>query len=159
MITSKQILILFFLSAIFIKCNGQNYKILSKRIILLNKQSKIYAFENDTNSIYINFLGVIKTKKNKRFKIITIKNVWGINKHTNAYIWIYNYKNEYMGRYVLGDSKDLPIKLKGNNLIFSNQEKGCSKLFFSKVNFYFGIKYKMQLPTCGGMGDIYQFEK
>lgn len=95
--------------------------------------------------------------KKKIYKILSIKNVWGSNTHTNGYIWIYNEKNKYIGRYVLGDAQDLPIKLEDNRLLFSNKGKGCRKIINSMVNFYYGIPKRIQLPVCDGMGDIYEF--
>lgn len=142
-----------------LRVEGQDYNKLCKRVLLVNKAGKQYSYASDTNSTYITYLGKIVTCKNKQYKIISIKNVWGTNKHTDGYIWIYDAYNKYVGRYVLGDARDLPFKLENNLLFFSNKNKDCEIVVQKKINFRFGIPEKVFVPACGEYGDVYEFSK
>lgn len=127
-----------------------------KKVLQSGKIGHRYSLVSDTTATYVTFLGSVFNKE-KEFKIITIRNVWGMNSHTNGYIWVYDTRNRYLGRYVLGDARDLPIKLVHNQLFFSNKDKGCDKIINSKINLRFGLPGKIFIPACNGMGDIYEF--
>lgn len=142
-----------------LKVEGQDYNKLCKRALLINKANKQYSYASKTDSIYITYLGEIATITNKQYKIISIKNVWGTNKHTNGYIWIYDAYNKYVGRYVLGDARDLPVRLKNNLLFFSNKNKDCKIEVQTKINFRLGLPQKVFIPACGEYGDVYEFSK
>ncbi|MFZ1798700.1 MAG: hypothetical protein WAU24_02460 [Chitinophagaceae bacterium] len=160
MIRIKKILFILFSVCIVSTALAQDsYATLSMKVLLKNKKDKQYAWENDSNSTYITYLGKINTDTGKQYKIIIIKNVWGPNKHTYGSIWVYDTSNSYIGRFVLGDAYDLPIKIKKNKLIFSNKGKGCAKLIYAKIDFHQGIPKNIFIPACEGMGDIYQFSK
>jgi hypothetical protein len=157
MIIKKQILYIILFLFLFTRVCGQDYESLCKKALLMNLKGKKYAYASDTNSVHVTYLGIVNTIKHKQYKIVSIKNVWGINKHTNAYIWIYNSNNKYVGRYVLGDARDLPIYIKRGSLIFSNKDKNCNTTIQKKISFVFGIPQKIFIPACDLNGDIYEF--
>ena len=100
-----------------LRAEGQDYDSLCKKSLIINNVGKPNVYESNDNSTYITFLGKVFTNKKMEYKIISIKNIWGINRHTNGNIWVYDIYNKYVGRYVLGDARDLPIKLEKNKLI------------------------------------------
>lgn len=158
MIISNRILYILILAFIVVKANAQDYDYLCKRTLLFNKTNKQYHYKSkDGVDIFINNLGMFNTNRNKKYKVLTLRSVWGPNKHTNGYIWIYGINDKYIGKYVLGDARDLPLKLKNSYLIFSNKDKDCDSVLYKEIDFRFGIPKEIFIPACGKYGDIYQF--
>jgi hypothetical protein len=147
----------------FFQGNAQiDYSKLCKQVLLFNKKDKEYHFKSNTedSETFIKFYGSFKTKSNKVYKAISIKNIWGPNSHTNGYIWIYNTKNQYVGRYVLGDAYDLPVKLKNNSFHFTGLGSVSDNSINKKVNFGMGIPYSLKVPASNGfLSGIYPFSE
>lgn len=157
MITKRKTLYIILCLFVLTKTFGQDYKMLCRKALIRNVKNKEYAYSTGTCSAYITYLGYIVTAKDKLYKIISVKSIWGVNQHTNGTVGIYDKLNKYIGKYILGDARDLPIKVKNKPLIFSNQKKECNVTFRKKINFTYGIPQKIFIPACEQFGDIYEF--
>lgn len=94
---------------------------------------------HETTLIY---LGSVKTKKGKIFKIMN--SIWtsGMSCRATSRILIFNAQNQYIGNYYMFDSCDLPTKLENGFLIFKNGD-GCDRKIKTKINFNIGIPKSM----------------
>lgn len=131
-------------------------------VLKKNKANKAFLFDSSSKEdglykIYVTYLGTV-TANNKGVKIITRKTVWGSNQHTSGAIYIYDEKNKYVGKYVLGSGFDLPNKVQKSQLIFSNKNKpGCDPKLITEIDFSKEIPKKIFLKCKGEHGDVYSF--
>ena len=116
-----------------------------KTVLLKNKIDKPYSFvTNEHDKVILKYLGTVKTKTERCFKIITEKFIWGPNHHTSGRISIFNSENRYVGEYHLGDAFQLPTKLKHSNLIFRNtQQEDCDKTILTIISLKKGLPKKI----------------
>lgn len=112
---------------------------------------------NGLNKIFIRYLGSKKSDNGNEFKVLTWSRVWGPDKHTTGVIYVYNKKNIYVGRYILGDAWDLPNKVEKNSLIFNKKKKGCDPGAVTRIDFSEGHPKEIFLKCKGEYGDIYSF--
>ena len=136
----------------------------SKRLKVLQKNIKdsMYIFgkwsENGGTETHLKYLGLVKTKKGKVYKILTSSCFWGLSHHATSRILIYNSKNQYLGEYSVGFPSDLPDKLKNGKLIFYNiGNKNCDEKLVTVLNLKNGLPKKFFLKCKGKYGDIYSF--
>ena len=138
---------------------GQNDII--KEVLEKNLAGKEFYFDSSTtkdglDKIYIKFLGEIKTFAGRKYKILTWKRVWGSNKHTTGVVFVFSSKNEFVGKYYLGSSFELPDKIEDSNLIFTNKGKpDCETNLITKVSFCKGLPKEFFLKCKGEYGDVY----
>jgi hypothetical protein len=110
------------------------------------------------NEIILKYLGKVRTKSNRIFKVLTYKLIWGSNFHTSARIIIFNDKNKTVGQYHLGDGADLPTKLVEAKLMFPNSDKStCDKNVLTYISLKNGLPNKMFIKCQGQFGDLYNF--
>lgn len=106
----------------------------------------------------LTYLGSVKTKKGKIYKIINSTWIWGISARATNRILIYNNQNQYLGNYYITTSNDLPTELKNGYLIFKNSSKNCDEKIVTKVNFRNGIPSTFFRKCNNEFGDFYNFE-
>jgi len=111
--------------------------------------------ETETNLTY---LGSVKTKRGKVYKIMNSVWIWGMSGRATNRILIYNEKNQYLGNYYLTTSSDLPTKLKNGYLVFKNTDKDCDVKIVTRINFKNGIPKSFFRKCNNEYGDIYNFE-
>ena len=134
-----------------------DYIVASKDVILNRKPNKYHLYKGYGFDTYVNFIGEVRSGK-RDIKIVLVKTIWGPNKHTYAHIYIFDKMNRYLGEYRLGDASDLPESLKDGYLIFSNKEKNCSKIKYTKINLKHHLPIFMFIFACGELGDVYYFK-
>jgi hypothetical protein len=128
------------------------------KVLLSGQKGRIFCYDsstkiNGTNKIFIEYLGKIHNKDHNEFKILTWSRVWGPNEHTTGSIYIYNIQNKFIGKYVLGDRWDLPMKIKKNSLIFIKQGRGCNTV--TRIDFSEEIPKQIFIKCKGEYGDVY----
>lgn len=159
---NKRHFLVFLLLFIFLESSfaqdGRELGVLKKSNI-----GKVYYFDLSTkkdglNHVFITYLDIIRSSSGRKFKVLTWKNVWGPNHHTPGIIYIYSDNNEYIGKYNLGSSTDLPTSIKNNHLIFTNKLKGeCDSKLISSIEFKDGPPKEIFIKCKGQQGDIYTF--
>lgn len=144
----------------YIKLQKFELKALRKNII-----GKIYVYDlthkKGCNKSEIKYLGEIKTKKGKRFKILTSFFVFsnsGDMCQGTSNIKIYDLKNRYIGKYYIGMSYDLPDSLKNNKLLYFNNIEQCSGRKGKSIDLSNGLPKKFFLECAKGFGNEYTFE-
>lgn len=106
---------------------------------------------------HLTYLGNIKTKKGKTYKIMTSAWLWGLSKRATSRILIFNKINQYVGEYSVTMISDLPTKFENGILIFENHNNDCDPKVSSKINFKNGILREFFRECKNGSGDIYEF--
>ncbi|MCU4190255.1 hypothetical protein M9Q43_13910 [Flavobacterium sp. HXWNR29] len=156
----KVTFLLLFLSFItYGQIDDSNFrlKVLRKNII-----GKEFTFgkwnEKGDTETNLTYLGNVKTKKGKIYKIMNSVWNWGISGRATSRILIFNDKNQYIGNYYVTTSSDLPIKLDNGFLIFKNTDSDCDKKVMTKVNFKNGLPKSFYRKCNNEFGDIYNFE-
>ena len=149
-------LAVFYLNPVF--CQWVDYDKASGKVLLENLPNKTYRFRGIVASInsYYTYLGSVHCGS-RILKLINTKTIWGPNKHNYASILIFNAKNKYIGRYHLGDARDLPVKLLNGAMLFSNKNKDCTTPVYKRISLKHGLPRTIFVPACNDMGDLYYF--
>lgn len=106
----------------------------------------------------LNYLGKVKTKEGRVFKIITSKWYWGLSPRATSRIVVFNHKNQYLGNYYVGMTYDLPERIESNSLVFSNKNRDdCDPKVKTIISFQNGLPKKFFLRCTDKGGDIYNF--
>jgi hypothetical protein len=137
----KVTLLLFIISKIlFGQIDDTKFRI---NVLKENIVGKEFTFgecdEKGGTETLLTYLGNVKTKKGKTYKIVNSIWTWGISCRATTRILIFNENNEYVGNYYLFDSCDLPTELKNGFLIISNKKDGCERKTESKININNGL--------------------
>ena len=131
-------------------------------VLKKDQVNKTFLFDSSSEKdglykSYITYLGPVNAN-NKVLKIVTQKNIWGSNQHTSGIIYIYDNKNQYVGKYSLGSGFDLPIKIQKSYLIFTNEyKKDCDPNLTTTIDFSMEIPQIIFLKCKGEHGDVYSF--
>ena len=158
----KFIFILIFLG-FFITGNSQTNNFYNRlKVLRKNQNGKEYVFGKWNNKegteTHLTYLGKVKTKKGKVYKIMNSVWIWGLSKRATNRILIFNEKNQYLGNYSVTMITDLPTKLKDGILIFRNLDSDCDKKIASKINLNNGLPKQFFRECKNGYGDIYSFD-
>lgn len=151
---------MFFVSA-FLFGQANESKI---RTIILEKNivGKEFTFgkwnEEGGTETNLTYLGRVKTKNGKIYKIMNYTWIWGLSARATNRILIFNEKNQYLGNYYLTTINDLPTELKSSYLIFKNTDEDCDKNIVTKINFNNGIPKSFFRKCNKEYGDIFSFE-
>lgn len=113
--------------------------------------------EKGGTETHLTYLGNVKTKKGKSYKIMTSVWLWGLSRRATNRILIFNKINQYVGEYSVTMISDLPKKFENGILIFENENNDCDKKSSSKINFKNGIPKEFFRECKNGSGDIYEF--
>lgn len=166
-----QLLLLTITSCNDNKNNGQNIKInegdffekCRKLALNENNSSQEYSFRiigKDIQEINVKYLGSILTKCNDTIKFINSIQFIGLyedSKRANCSIVLYDNKNNYLGKYQVGNTSSMPEKIENSDLVFLYKNYDCDQS--TKINFYDSIPKQIFVRCKGEEGDIYQFEK
>lgn len=155
-----QILLAFF-SLLFSVAFGQVSPNRDRQTVLRhNIVGKTYAFDrskkDNYNRVEITYLGKVKTRDGRIFKILNSRWYWGSTPRATFRIVIYNDKNQYIGNYYM--TRDLPSKIENNALLFENNEKdSCNSNISTRISFKNGLPKEFFLECKNKMGDFYSF--
>jgi hypothetical protein len=158
------IFILFFFNHFFFISFGQVDHSKALQTVLNQDQiGKEYSFSksipNNYDSLVLIYLGEIKSKGGQIYKIITSRWYWGMSPRATSRIVIFNGNKEYLGDYYLTMTYDVPDKIEGSSLVFTNNKNSdCDSNLVTKISFKNGIPRKFFLKCKGKFGDIYTFE-
>ena len=134
-------------------------------VLKANKIGKVFYFnlsskQNALRKVFICYLGNIKVLNHENFKILTWKSVWGANHNTSGIVYIYDRGNKFIGKYNLGSALDLPARIEGNLLVFTNKLKDdCDFKLISKIDFSNGPPKEIFIKCKDVHGDVYSFSK
>ena len=114
--------------------------------------------EKRETELHLKYLGEIKSKDGKVFKIINSCYYWGLSKRATSRILIFNKKNQPIGNFKLNMTYELPDRIENEKLIFINNSESidCDKVLVAKIGFEKGIPLQIFLECSG---NIYTFEK
>ena len=153
-------IILFLISA----CNVRGQADLCMKVLSENKIGKDFTFDlsstkDGKNKVEIKYMGVVQTKTNQKYKIVSWSSIWGVNEHTSGVIFVYDMNNLRIGKYVLGSMFELPDRIEKNNMVFNNQHRpNCDTTIITEISFTDGIPQQFFLKCQGQIGDVYSFE-
>ncbi|HVX27019.1 MAG TPA: hypothetical protein VHB70_11795 [Parafilimonas sp.] len=127
-----------------------------------NKVGKTYVFDrskkNGYNRTEITYLGKLKTKDGRVFKILISRWYWGLAPRATSRIVVFNNKNQYLGNYYVGMTYDVPDKIQNNALVFDNKNReDCDPNIVTRVSFTNVLPKQFFLECKNKMGDIYTF--
>jgi len=122
----------------------------------------ICVFNNSKKDWYektfVKYLGSVETKGGRTFKLLTCSLVWGPNRHTTGTIYVFNEKNQSVGKYHLGDGTDIPDSMKNGVLIFINNNRyNCDPKLITRISLRNGLPQNIFIKCRGKYGDIYSF--
>ena len=146
-------------------CFGQlTLEKMCQHVLLKNKIDEHYSFNESKKTdrymeTILTYLGSVSSDSGRIFKVLTYEFIWGPNHHTSGSIYIFNYKNRYVGKYHLGGGIDLPVKLQNGNLIFTNDNNSCDKKLRTSISLKKGLPKEIFIKCQGNLGDLYSFSK
>ena len=155
--------LLIFLFLCFIRSYSQ-YSLLSM-VLKKNQVGKEFSFdssskENGFDKTYIKYLGDIKCTPVKSLKFLTYSHIWGKNKHTTGILFVFGSDNKFLGKYHLGGSGDLPKRIEGPYLLFTNGDKStCRRGLSTKIDFSKGLLDEIFIKCKRSSGDTYTLSK
>lgn len=151
-------LLTIFSQIVFAQINDGNIQLKTLQKSNIGK-NYVYGKWNEKGGMetHLTYLGNVKTKKGKTYKIMT--SVWlrGLSRRAINRILVFNNFNQYIGEYNVTMISDLPKKLKNGILIFGNENNDCDKRVSSKIIFKNGIPKQFFRECKKGSGDIYEF--
>ncbi len=156
-------LLLIVLCTRFIVSFGQVNPNMDRQAVLRNDSIGVtYVFDrtkkDDHNRTEISYLGKLRTKDGRVFKILISKWYWGIVPRATSRIVIYSEQNQYLGNYYVGMTYDLPTKIDDNELIFENKDsKDCDPKIVARISFERGLPKQFFIECKNKMGNIYSF--
>ena len=127
-----------------------------------NKVGKTYIFDcskkDQYDSTELTYLGTMKTKNGRVFKIIISRWYWGHGPRATSRIVVFNDQNRYLGNYYVGMTYDLPCRIENNLLVFDNKNReGCDAAIVTRLSFANGLPRQFFLECKDKMGDVYSF--
>ena len=153
----------FFLLSFTFSAFGQVNPSKDRQLVLrYNKVGKTYIFDRskkeDRNRTEITYLGNLKTKDGRIFKILISRWYWGPVPRAASRIVVFYNKNQYMGNYYIDMTYDLPSRIENNSLVFENKEReDCDPSIITRISFTNGIPKQFFLECKNKFGDIYSF--
>ncbi|AZA73834.1 hypothetical protein [Chryseobacterium indoltheticum] len=151
-------LLTIFSQVVFAQINDGNIRLKTLQKSNIGK-NYVYGKWNGKGGMetHLTYLGNVKTKKGKTYKIMTSVWLWGLSRRATNKILIFNNLNQYIGEYSVTMISDLPKKLKNGILIFENKNNDCDQKVSSKINFKNGIPKEFFRECKKGSGGIYEF--
>jgi hypothetical protein len=153
------ILFCFMLSTAFGQVNPNE----DRQVVLRhNTIGKTYVFDRSKNDDYnrteLTYLGKLKTKDQRVFKILISRWYWGSGPRATSRIVVYNDKDQYLGNYYVTMTYDLPSKIEDNALVFDNKnKKDCDPKMVTRISFNNGLPKEFFVGCKDKMGDVYSF--
>lgn len=112
------------------------------------------------NKTEIKYLGIVKTKKGKKYKILTSFFVFTTTKdmcHGTSSIKIYDMKNRYVGQYYVGMPDSLPDALRKNKLVYLENWPECNLRKAGVINLSNGLPKSFFIPCTEKGGNVFSF--
>ncbi len=106
---------------------------------------------------HLKYLGIVKNKNGKIFKVINSSWFWGISKRATSRILIFNNRNKYVGNYYVNMVHDLPTKLRNGKLIFKNISNDCDNQVTTIIDLRNGLPKQFFRKCTNNDGDILSF--
>src|SRR5690554_2363334 len=158
----KKILTIISLLFFLVAKSQTNDKNIREIVLKKNLIGKEFVFgkwnENGETETHLTYLGKVKSKKGKTYKIMNYTWIWGQSGRATNRILIFNEKNQYLGNYYVTLDTYLPTKLENGILIFKNLDDDCDKNTSSKVNLKNGLPKQFFRECKNGYGNIYVFD-
>ena len=126
------------------------------RHVVLSKgiRDSLFIFDfsrpNDHNETQLKYLGTLKSKDGRIFKIMTYCWIWGLSKRATSRILIYNNNDKFLGNYKLNMRNELPVKIEKNQLFFNVEENARPQ----RISFSKGLPKRIMIEG----GDLYVFQ-
>jgi len=137
---------------------------LKQKALIAGKVGHEYVYDltgiDGCNKSRIKYLGIVKTSKGKKYKILTTFYVFrssNDNCHGASTIEIYTIENKYVGKYHLGMPDDLPDELKNNKLIYRTNSQDCNLRKERSIYLGHGLPKSFFIKCSEHGGDIYYF--
>lgn len=165
-VLSTFLITLFSFSEISIKEVGKidRFQLLKKKALIAGKVGHEYVYDltgiDGCNKSRIKYLGIVKTSKGKKYKILTIFKVFPTSKDNcrgASAIEIYSIENKFVGKYQLGMPDDLPDQLKNNKLIYLRNSQDCNLRKERSIDLGHGLPKSFFIGCSEHGGDIYRF--
>ena len=120
----------------------------------LQKQNigKVYIYDltnkKDCNKTSIKYLGIIKMKNGKQYKVLSSFFVFSAAStcHGTSNIKIYDMKNKYVGKYYVGMPYDLPMAIAERKFVCWTNSKECDSRKGFSINWENGLPKTFFLP-------------
>jgi len=109
-----------------------------------------FSRPNNHNETQLKYLGTLKSKDGRAFKIMTYCWIWGLSQRATNRILIYNQNDKYLGNYKLDMRYELPVKIEKNQLLFKVDENAQPQ----RISFSNGLPKQIMIEG----GDLYLFE-
>jgi len=127
-----------------------------------NKIGKMYVFDRSTKNSFdkteLTYLGKLKAKDGRSFKVIISRWYWGLSPRATSRIVVFDSKNQYLGNYYVGMTYELPTKIENNALVFENNERGnCDSRIVTRLSFENGLPQEFFLECKDKMGNVCSF--
>jgi hypothetical protein len=134
-----------------------------QKVLLKNQRKKEFIYDKTKGKIadktWLKYLGNVTTKEGKTYKIVTHIWVWGYSQRGTTRILLFDRDNQYVGKFVLGMTYEVPSKVIENRMIFEFPKNvGCDHAIKREVSFSDGIPKQFFLECKNGMGDIFYFD-
>jgi hypothetical protein len=150
---------LIFIISVKGQVNDQNIRrtVLEKGIV-----DSLFIFgkwtEKGQTETHLKYLGQFTSKSGRTFKIINSSWFWGLSHRATSCILIFNEKNQYVGKYNLTMTYDLPSKLQNDKLVFTNiDDKNCNKNLTTSIDLTKGLPRQIFKLCNGNQGDLFKF--
>ena len=146
--------------------SASEYKQLQKfELLALKRQNvgKIYIYDltkkEGCNKTTIKYLGIIKTNKGKKYKVLSSFFVLSAAStcHGTSNIKLYDMENKFVGLYYVGMPNNLPTKITKNKFICWANSDECKSRKDFEVNFEKGLPKNFFLPCSKDGGDECKF--
>lgn len=147
---------------ICISVNGQiNDSKIRQHVLEKGVIDSLYIFgkwrTNGQSETHLKYLGIIKTKNGKKFKLINSSWFWGISKRATSRILIFSDRNNYVGNYYVNMIHDLPNKLRNGKLIFKNISNDCDNQVTTIIDLRNGLPKRIFRQCKNNGGDWFSF--
>ena len=158
----KYITILFLLFVSLISTGQTNDNSIRQKVLKSNLANKTFIFgkwtEKGGTETHLTYLGKVKTKDGKTFKIMNSIWFWGLSHRATSRILIFNQNNKYYGNYGLGMTYEIPDKLENGKLFFTYDKKdNCNCNAITVLNLKNGLPNEIFIK-CKDLGEFYSLD-
>jgi hypothetical protein len=133
----------------------RKYELLALKNAVIGKEF-VYDLTHkiDCNKSTIKYLGILKTSKGKKYKVINTFFVYSTANSCrgNSNIKLFDMQNSFVGLYNVEMPYDLPVQIKSNKLICWTNDDNCNLRDGFKINFEYGLPKRFFLPCSKSWG-------
>jgi hypothetical protein len=114
-----------------------------QKVLRMGVINKEFVFgkstENKGLETRLTYMGRIKTRDGRVFKVMNYVLLWGLSKRATNRILIFNGSNRYVGNYYVDISNDLPTELRNGKLVFGRAGGHCNPQAPQIISFKNGL--------------------